>query len=127
MKTNNKLHPVFDYLLDCIETEQENPSKLDKINFVLENFNSEANFLNNKKRYPNLQYRFAYWLQGAPSSISIEYWNDEIIKLAIKWGAIPENATENQQYKIISNYYNFMAAKFFQLCKQNKVDYSFLY
>lgn len=124
MKTNNKLHPVFAYLMEAINFKGSN---VEKLHSVLIAFNEEYNFDNNKRRLPNLQNRFADWLQGAPSSISIEYWNDEIIKLAVKWGAIPENATENQQYKIISNYYNFMACKFFQLCKQNKVDYSYTY
>lgn len=124
MKTNNELHPVFNYILGCIEHEGTNEEKLKE---VLNAFNSEFNFEQNKKRYPNLQTRFAEWLQGAPSLFEIEYWNDGIINLAKEWQSIPQDATEKQEQKILDNYYNFMACKFFQLCTQNKVSYSNLY
>lgn len=124
MKTNNKLHPVFNYILGCIEHEGTNEEKLKE---VLNAFNSEFNFEQNKRRYPNLQNRFAEWLQGAPSSFEVEYWNDGIIKLAKEWQSIPQDATEKQEQKILDNYYNFMACKFFQLCTRNKVSYSNLY
>ena len=124
MKTNNKLHPVFNYILGCIEHEGTNEEKLKE---VLNAFNSEFNFEQNKRRYPNLQTRFAEWLQGAPSLFEIEYWNEGIIKLAKEWQSIPQDATEKQEQKILDNYYNFMACKFFQLCTQHKVSYSNLY
>ena len=124
MKTNNKLHPVFNYILGCIEHEGTNEEKLKE---VLNAFNSEFNFEQNKRRYPNLQNRFAEWLQGAQSSFEVEYWNEGIIKLAKEWQSIPQDATEKQEQKILDNYYNFMACKFFQLCTQHKVSYSNLY
>jgi len=124
MKTNNKLHPVFTYLMEAINFKG---SDLEKLHSVLIAFNEEHNFDNNKRRLPNLQNRFADWLQGLPSAIDIEYYNFDIIQLAKKWEAIPQNATEKQEQKILDNYWDFMSCKFFQLCKQNKVDYSFLY
>jgi len=127
MKTNNKLHPVFNYLLDCIQTENDNETTQEKIKYVLNDFDNEFNFSNNKKRFPNLQTRFAEWLQGSPSALSIDYYNCDIIKLAKDWGSIPQNATERQEQNILDGYWNFMSCKFFQLCKQNKVEYSNLY
>jgi len=124
MKTNNKLHPVFNYLLDSIDFEGSNK---DKINFVLSSFNSEYNQEYNKRYIPNLQNRFAEYLQGLPSCINIVFFNYDILQLAKSWESLPVNATEKQEDKILSNYFNFMAVKFFQLCKQNKVNYSNLY
>jgi hypothetical protein len=66
-------------------------------------------------------------LQGLPSCLNIVFSNYDIIQLAKSWESLPENATEKQEDKILSNYFNFMAAKFFQLCSQNKVNYSNLY
>lgn len=125
MKTNSKKHPVFSYLISCMDEELETTEQ--KIEEVLNAFNEEFNFTNNKKRYPNLQCRFAEWLQGAPSALSIDFYNDDILKLAVSWGSISQNATERQEQKILDNYYNFMSCKFFQLCKQNKIEYSQLY
>lgn len=124
MKTNNKLHPVFNYILGCIEHDGTTEEKLKE---VLKYFNEEHNHEYNKKRYNNLQERFAEWLKGAPSSIEIDHWNDDIIKLGKDWGSIPQEATEKQQEKIVSNFYNFISCKFFQLCKQNRIEYTFLY
>lgn len=124
MKTNSKNHPVFSYLISCMNEEGTTEQK---INEVLSRFNEEYNHEYNKKRYKNLQDRFAEWLKGAPSALEIDYWTDDILKLAIDWKSIPENATESQKNKIVANFYNFIACKFFQLCKQHKIEYNFLY
>lgn len=124
MKTNSKNHPVFAYLISCMNEEGTTEQK---INEVLNKFNVEYNHEYNKKRYKNLQDRFAEWLKGAPSALEVDYWTDNIVQLAINWGSIPENATESQKNKIVSNFYNFISCKFFQLCKQYKIEYNFLY
>jgi hypothetical protein len=124
MKTNNKLHPVFPYLLNCIDFEGSN---VEKIQSVLIAFNSEYNHDYNKKYYPNLQKRFSEWLQGLPSCINVDFQNYKILEIAKTWESLPINATERQEDKILSNWFNFISVKFFQLCKQNKVDYSYVY
>lgn len=55
------------------------------------------------------------WFMGLPSSCHIEFMNHNILQLAIRWGSLPENATEKQENKILDNYWNFMAAKTCQL------------
>ena len=47
------------------------------------------------------------WLQGL--ALDIEYWNDNIVTLAIKMGSIDENPSEKLQAKVIENYWSFMA------------------
>ena len=47
------------------------------------------------------------WLQGL--ALDIEFYNYDIIQLAIKMGSIDENPSESLQDKVINNYFNFMA------------------
>jgi hypothetical protein len=124
LKTNNKLHPVFSYLIGCIDLEGSNTEKLHS---VLIEFNRVANYDNNKRNIPNLQNRFADWLQGLPSCINVDFENYRIIEIAKEWGSIGKDATDKQEDKILDNWFNFISCKFFQLCKQNKVDYSYTY
>jgi hypothetical protein len=59
---------------------------------------------------------------GLPSCLNVDYENYRIIELCKEWCVLPENATEAQEYKILSNWFNYMANKFFQCCKFYKVD-----
>ena len=125
---NNKL--AFDYILENIDSEAYDvtcSNDAEKLAFVLDCFNKEANYENNKKRIPNLQSRFADYLMGLPTIITIDFENYKILEIAKLWESIPNNASEKQEDKILSNWFNFISAKFFQLCNKNKVDYSFLY
>ena len=122
---NNKL--AFDYIIGNIDPEAyeiEAKTDAEKLAFVLDCFNKEVNHEYNKKRIPNLQARFADYLMGLPSVINIDgFVNYKILEIAKKWESIPENATEKQEDKILSNWFNFISGKFFQLCNKNKVDY----
>ena len=53
------------------------------------------------------------WLQGL--ALPIAFYNSDILQLAKDWGSIPHDATEKQEYKILDNYWRFMAAKILQL------------
>ena len=125
MKTNSiefKKH-VFNYILDCINTEGFEPFKYNThkglVNFVYETFKSE--YLHGIKYYKNEQTAFANYLAGLPSCISIDFENYKILDLAKTWGSIPKDATEKQEEKILNNWFNFIAANFFQL--KNKLDH----
>ena len=125
---NNKL--AFDYILENIDSSAYNvtcSNDAEKLAFVLDCFNKEVNYENNKKRIPNLQSRFADYLMGLPTIFTVAFENYKIIEIAKLWESIPVDASEKQEDKIISNWFNFISAKFFQLCNKNKVDYSFLY
>lgn len=105
------------YILDCIDNSGFNDDTLntqEKIDFLKETFYSEY-----KWRIDQMgeQKAMAVYISGLPSSFNIAYSNDDILKLAVKWGSIPEDYTENQAYKIIENWFNFVAAKTCQLFK----------
>lgn len=127
-KFNNKL--AFDYILENIEPENYDVvcnNDAEKLQFILDCFNKEVNYENNKKRIPNLQNRFADYLMGLPTCFTVAFENYKILEIAEKWESIPKDASEKQKDKILANWFNFISAKFFQLCKKNKVDYNFLY
>ena len=110
------------YILDCIDNSgySETPLNTDKekINFLLECFKSEYSWAINRYGEPKA---LVEWLQGLPSSISIVFYNCDILKLATDWGSLPANATEKQQDKILENYWNFMANKISQLFRSYRV------
>ena len=93
------------YILSCINSDdQELKTDQDKINYLFNRFYSEYSW--NISRVGK-KAALAEWLSGL--AIDIEYYNDDIIKLAIKLGSIDENPSEKLQEKIVSGYWDFMA------------------
>ena len=95
------------YILSNIEEDIEgNPisSEADKINYIFDRFNSEYGWRVNQV---GKVAAMVDWLQGL--ALNIEFYNDEIIKLAVRLGSIDENPSEKLQDRVIENYWNFMA------------------
>ena len=95
------------YILDTIETDNDDkPIKTDneKIKYIFDRFNSEYGFMIIRV---GKQKAMAEWLSGL--ALSIEYMNDDIVKLAIEMGSIDENPSEKLKAKVIDNYWSFMA------------------
>ena len=95
------------YILDCVELDcEEKPIKTDneKIKYIFNRFNSEFGW--NIERIGKHK-AMTEWLQGL--ALNIEYWNDDIVPLAIKMGSIDENPSEKLQARVIENYWSFMA------------------
>ena len=112
-KTMTKLHHTEykknykNYILSTIETDNNNkPIKTDqdKIKYIFDRFNSEFGW--NIERIGKHK-AMTEWLQGL--ALNIEYWNSEIVPLAIKMGLIEENPNEKLQARVINNYWSFMA------------------
>ena len=79
------------------------------LNYVFVSFDRTYNYLNNIRRTPNYQQRFAEWLQGLP--LNIPYTYNDIIELEKK---LLETDQVNNEDRIINNYWSFMA---FQIIK----------
>ena len=95
------------YILGTIETGiNDEPLKTDqeKIKYIFDRFYSEYGFMIDRV---GKQKAIAEWLQGL--ALNIEYWNDNIVPLAIKMGSIDENPSEKLQAKVTENYWSFMA------------------
>ena len=100
-----------------MKTKKELTDK-QKIDFVFNTFMSEYKYsINNglSIRKVGIQTIFADYLAGLPSCINIEFRNFYILEMAKQWGSIPENATEKQEDKILSNWFAYIATNFFQL------------
>ncbi len=110
---------VKSYIIDCIDSsdrslEKEPVTAFEKVQFLKKCFESEYGY--EAKRVGQVK-AMINWLQGLPSCINIEFANYKILQLAKSWGSLPEKATENEEDRILNNYWNLMANKILQLFK----------
>ena len=113
LRTNSKkyLNNIQNYILDSIdgtEYDIKTETPTEKLEFLFDCFEVEFNYKNNKLRYPNLQDRFANWLQGLPSAIDLPYQEFKILQLSKILFEV-YTLTEKQEKTIINNYWSFMA------------------
>ena len=124
MKLTAKQNKKYDkYIMSCL---CDNPRELgydwdfkkssnietSKIDFFFYNFIDTQNWNIIRKGQLNA---LTEYLQGLPSGIDIPFMNYDILELAKKFGSIPNNATEKQEYDILENYWRFIANKLIQL------------
>lgn len=124
IKTKELNRLTFAYILDAIDSSgygKETTTDTEKLQFLADCFNSEYVYTENLRRYGSYQKTFENWLRGLPSSFNIDFENYRIIEIAKLWGSIPQNATEAQEDKILSNWWHFIACKTFQLMKAKNV------
>lgn len=113
---------VFAYIIDSINPDDydvvANTDK-EKLQFVYDTFKSEMGHLIPQVGKVNA---FREWLQGLPTAMDIEYQNHKILEIAYEWGSLLKNATEDQEDKILDNWFNFIANKTFVLMRKHKVN-----
>ena len=113
LRTNSKkyLNNIETFILSAIDgTDYDTvtETKKQKLTFLFDCFDSEFNYSNNVKRYPNLQDRFAQWLQGLPSSISLPFYYNDILELSKNLLEVDE-LSKAKENTICKNYWSFMA------------------
>ena len=102
------------YFIDCIDIDEEtNETDADKIIYLRDRFYSEYGW--NIKRIGE-QKAMIEWLQGL--AVNIPYLNHTIIKLAIRFESITEEATDKEKEKILDNYWIFVGNIYLKLFKQ---------
>jgi len=97
------------YILSTIETDNEDkPLKTDqdKIQYIFDRFYSEYYCHNMPLRIGKYK-AMSEWLSGL--ALNIEYYYDDIVKLAIKMGSIDENPSDKLISKVEQGYWDFMA------------------
>ena len=95
------------YILSTIETDNDNkPLKTDqdKIQYIFDKFNSEYGFMIERV---GKQKAISEWLSGL--ALDIEFYYDDIVKLAIKMGSIDKNPSDKLISKVEQGYWDFMA------------------
>lgn len=96
------------YILDCLDSEDDlidkSLTEQEKLKYLFDRFNSEYGFMVQRVGKQNA---LAEWLSGL--AINIDYYYEDIIKLAVKMGSIDANPSEELQERVCNNYWNFMA------------------
>ncbi len=113
------------YILNAIDGEgygKEFNTDTERLQFVADCFKDQYLFPDNLKRYGTYQEVFRQWLMGLPSCFNIDYENYRIIEIAKEWGSIPIDATDRQEGKILSNWFNFIAAKTIMLMGKHGIN-----
>jgi hypothetical protein len=104
-----------DYIINNIDSDSydiKTNSDKDKINFFINVFNKEYDFeIARIGKYKAL----ASYLSGLPSSINLPIYNYDILEFSKKMGSVDSDLSENQENKIINNYYNFMSNIIFSI------------
>jgi len=96
------------YILSTIETDNNDKplnKDQDKIKYIFDRFNSEYGFMVERVgKYKAM----SEWLSGL--ALDIEYYYDDIVKLAIKMGSIDPNPNDKLRNKVEQGYFDFMAS-----------------
>lgn len=119
---------IENYILNAIDGEgyeRQPQTAQQKLIFLATTFKSEYCFENNFKRLKTVQAILAEWVSGLPSSFNIDFNYCDILKAAHSFGNLPEKMSEKEEDKILSNWFNFIAAHTLQLMNKNGIPTSF--
>jgi len=97
----------MNYIFNCVETDSEGEpihTETEKAKYILDRFYKEYGFQVDRI---GKQKAIAEWLSGL--ALNIEYYNQDIVQLALDMGSIDSNPSDKLQEKVINNYWSFMA------------------
>ena len=96
------------YILECLKNEDvfidKKPTDEELTNYLFDRFNNEfSNAIARNGKYKAME----EWLQGL--AISIPFYYEDIIKLAVDMGSIEPNPSDKIEDIVINGYWSFMA------------------
>lgn len=114
LRLNKRYGVQFEYLFDCIDTEQigENATDKEKINFVFKTFEDEYGNPYNKRIYPNECKRLAQYLRGLPSCVNVAFADYDIIQIGKSWRFCKTSKAED---KFVENWFDVCAFRLIQM------------
>lgn len=114
LRLNKRYGVQFEYLFDCIDTEQigESATDKEKINFVFKTFEDEYGNPYNKRIYPNECERLAQYLRGLPSCVNIAFTNYDIIQIGKSFGLCKTSKAETN---FVENWFDVCAFRLIQM------------
>lgn len=121
---------LFAYIIDTINSDVydvETTTTTEKLIFLLDCFNKEFNYKENKIIYPNLQNRLSEWFMGLPSVFTVDFSNFDIINKGKEFCLLNDELTDRKIDAFIANWFNLIAFNVLDMCNKNKVDYSYLF
>jgi hypothetical protein len=95
------------YILNCIELDNDGnilKTEHDKINYIFNRFYSEYGW--NIEKVGKFK-AMSEWLSGL--ALDIDFYYEDIIKLAVDMGSLDANASDKLKSKVQENYFDFMA------------------
>ena len=132
MRTTNKQHPVYAYLVSALKDVETinleygvvvEDTIAARLQWTIDTFRREYVYPENVRRYGNEVNIFREWLMCLPSAIHVDFEYYRIIELAKEWGSIPQDATEKQEDKTCENWFNFIAMCFYRLCNFHNIQF----
>lgn len=114
------------YILDAIdpaaydvvaETDKE------KLQFLVNCFNTEYNTTYNLKHYGSKQKVFENWLQGLPSCFNIDYQNHKIVELGKEWDFLAKDCDDRKEDKFIDLWWARIYMNVNKLCTRHKIEF----
>ncbi len=128
MKSNSKQvrDAVREYLIDCIM--DADPKNWDKdtndlktrLEIIIDEFRSAANYPYNLQRIPNNQDRFIDWQMGLPSSLPIDWTDHDIVERMTDWG-LPNDKNYPTE-KSIKWYYHIIYSELTKLFTKHNLE-----
>ena len=114
LRLNKRYGVQFEYLLDCIDTEQigEGTTDKEKIDFVFKTFEIEYGNSYNKRIYPNECERLSQYLRGLPSCVNVAFANYDIIQIGKSWGLCKTSKAEDN---FVENWFDVCAFRLIQM------------
>ena len=114
LRLNKRYGVQFEYLFDCIDTEQigESATDKEKINFVFKTFEDEYGNPYNKRIYPNECERLAQYLRGLSSCVNIAFTNYDIIQIGKSFGLCKTSKAETN---FVENWFDVCAFRLIQM------------
>jgi hypothetical protein len=115
------------YILAAIDSEGYDLEKQletdrEKLQFLADTFKREFMHDNTLRYYGTYQNCLANWIMGLPSCFNIAFENYRILEIAKEWRTLPQDATEKQEDKVLSNWFNLIAFKTMRLCQRHNIS-----
>jgi hypothetical protein len=103
-------------IVDNIDFEgygmEDNLPLFDKVNQAYEIFKSEYGWNINRM---GERRAFCEWLQGLPSSLTVPFYNSDILNRAYIHGLLDANSSEQQEDEFLNKYFMNLSDAFFTL------------
>jgi len=103
------------YILSCVDGSGygvEFACDLDKIRFLKETFYTEMGWQVNRD---GIRKPLTNWFAGLCSACTVAFNNYEILIVATELGLLPEDATEEQEDKLLKRWFDIVAGTCMQL------------
>jgi hypothetical protein len=118
--TNTKefTRKVWTHLKSGAYDVDENMTFAEFAAYSWERFDSEYNYEQNRRRYPQLQVRVKEWLSGL--ALTVACYNGDIVNVLEEWHDC--QLTDKQVDRLVLNWFNFLSFKLIQLWREYDIE-----